>query len=128
MARMTKEQKQAAEDRARRDAEDEARATYLDRLMDTLELAQETDFSLTVECGVFVLRDSEDRDAQRYDLMPRYSPNSDDMLVRLQNDVAWKAEQRRQEAERRQFREAALAKLSREEQEVLGLTSTWRRD
>ena len=123
MAKETKAQREA-----RWEAETAAlqakRATeYLPRLMAALEEAtNKNNYELMVVDGKFKLRN---RDVESwYDptwLSPTYSMNDFDVLEDLEFELNL-ARQAREEAERKlATRQAALAKLTKEEREALGL-------
>jgi hypothetical protein len=123
MARKTK-----AELTAEREAAVAARqlaeaAAYPAKLMAALEEAtQKNNYELTVENGMFALRD---RDSSRYDmalsLTAAYTRNSWNALETLEYDLELKAEERGESERRYAVKQAALAKLSTEERELLGL-------
>lgn len=98
--------------------------SYPSRLMRALEEAtQKNNYELTVKDGYFTLQD---RDSSDYDfplkLSYSYTSNSFFALEDLESDLRGK-EAERAEAERlRELRRAAFAKLSKEEQNALGLT------
>lgn len=123
MARKTR-----AEMAAEREAFEAARraeeaTAYPARLMAALEEAtQKNNYELTVEQGMFALRD---RDTSRWDnnlaLPVAYNEDAQRNLENLEWDLRQKAADR-EEAERRYAaKQAALAKLSKEERELLGL-------
>lgn len=98
-------------------------ATYPQRLMAALEEAtQKNNYELTVENGLFLLRD---RDTGRWDnslhLPVAYSADAQMGLESLQWDLRQKASDREEAARQAAMKEAALAKLTKEERELLGL-------
>lgn len=111
----------AKETKAQREARWEAE--YLPRLMAALEEAtNKNNYELMVVDGKFKLRN---RDVESwYDptwLSPTYSMNDFDVLEDLEFELNL-ARQAREEAERKlATRQAALAKLTKEEREALGL-------
>lgn len=124
MAKETKFQREVrqAEERVALVARVESeRANYLSRMMLALEAAVKCGFALEVKEGKFVLYDRNDRDHELTYLSVMYSESSQDKL----SDFEWKVDCRsREEAEaERKFmvKQAALAKLSKEEKELLGV-------
>lgn len=123
MAKETKAQRaerEAAEAAAR---EANQAAQYLPRLMTAMEEAtRKNNFELTVVDGVFKLLD---RDAERWEdpalLSPTYTQSNWDKLESLEEALAWKAAERAEAELRVQAKNAALAKLSAFERELLGL-------
>jgi hypothetical protein len=123
MARKTK-----AELTAEREAYEAAQRagkalTYPARLMAALEEATfPNNYELVVRNGVFSLRD---RDGSHYDKVVKltyaYSPESQDVLEEFEWDLKMKAEERAELVRKAQVRGNALAKLSKEERELLGL-------
>jgi hypothetical protein len=123
MARLTKAEKIALQqaENARIVAEQEEQ--YLPKLMAALEEATtKSNYELTVHKGQFHLRDR-DSDGWRseVDLSPVYSNADWVALDQLEWDLKVKAEERAEAERRYQVKQAALAKLSKEERELLGL-------
>ena len=96
-------------------------ATYPQRLMALMQRAQTANFELEVVNMSFVLRDRDDRDYTKFELDLAYSDVAEDDL----RDLEWRVDAKEQEARealrRVTVRNAALAKLSKEERELLGL-------
>ena len=124
MARKTKAEWAAEHDAHEAARQAVAQATYTDRMMAVFERANRVNFALEVMNSKFVMRD---RDANFYsrgdvfELTAAWSQASDEVL----QDLTWRVESKEEaeaEAERkRQLRTNALAKLSQEEREELGL-------
>lgn len=121
MARKTK-----AELTAEREAFEAARLlelaeAYPVRLMNLLERATKENFELTVKHSAFRVEDRDNRRANAYLLSLEFSKNADSTLDELEWDVKEKEEARAESERRYALRQAALAKLSEEEKEVLNL-------
>lgn len=122
MARKTKAERQA-------EAEAQAAATlaleqaeYPARLMAALELATRTNnYELSVENGMFVLRDRDVRKPEAVMFTTSYTLDNHTALDELEWSMRVKAEEREQAERQRQIRETALAKLTEEERKLLGL-------
>jgi hypothetical protein len=123
MARKTKAEL-AAEREAYEAAQRAGEAlTYPVLLMAALEEATcQNNYELVVRNGVFSLRD---RDGSRYDKVVKltyaYSPEAQDVLEEFEWDLKMKAEERAELVRKAQVRGNALAKLTEEERELLGL-------
>ena len=123
MARKTKAELAAereAYEAAQRAAEEQA---YPARLMAALEEATtKNNYELKVRDGMFELRD---RDSSDYDLpltlTYQYNVHSQNTLEDLEWDLRGRAEERAESERRYAVKQAALAKLSTEERELLGL-------
>ena len=125
MARKTKAELalEAANARAMQEAEDEA--TYQPRLMTALAQATKQNFELTVEDNLFVVRDRDsntrdNRAPYTFAVSPTYTREAWelDSLARYLTEK----EYARVESERKyQVKQAALAKLTAEERELLNL-------
>lgn len=122
MARETKAQRLerlAAEAQAREANQAEQ---YLPKLMTALqEATQKNNYELTVRDGMFEVRDRDSSYVEPLLLSPTYTQRNWDYLESLEWDLEQKARDRA-EAERKYLvKQAALAKLSTEERELLGL-------
>lgn len=122
MARETVAQRKEREALVRQMAEQAERDEYPANLMALLErVTTEPTLTLTVANGFFNVEDRNDR--YRNDYVLSYSWSNDAQTVL--EDLAYKVdslEEERVEAERKyQVKKAALAKLSEEERELLGL-------
>lgn len=98
-----------------------AKSTYVQRMMATLQRATDENFELEVsEYSKFLVTDRDDRDVW-FHVEPVYSKEADEALQELEWSVQWK-EERTAEANRKMLvRNQALAKLSKEEKDLLGL-------
>lgn len=99
----------------------EQAATYPQRLMAMLERATKTNFELTVKDGNFLLEDRDDRRDGTIALTLTYDNQDEEAIQELNWRVEMKEEAEREALRRVTVRNAALAKLSREERELLGL-------
>lgn len=121
MARKTKAQLTAEREALLTEQFELAKAEYPARLMAMLERATNQYFELTVSDAKFFLEDRDDRRRDLFVLTLLYSKENEDTL----NDLEWKLnskEEAEREALRRiQARNAALAKLTQEERELLGV-------
>jgi flagellar basal body-associated protein FliL len=95
--------------------------TYPQRLMALLERATKANFELTVKDGEFLLEDRDDRRDRTVALTLTYSKANEEALQELDWRVEMKEEAEREALRRVTMRNAALAKLSKEERELLGL-------
>lgn len=122
MARETKAQRLEREAAERAAYEAEMAATYPQRLMAMLERATKVNFELTVEAGAFLLEDRDERDYNRRQVLTlEYNQANQETLHELDWRVELKEEREREAQRKFQLRQAALAKLSKEEREELGL-------
>jgi len=112
-------EREAAE-RAAREAEQAA--TYPQRLMALLERATALDFALDVKAGAFVLYNRDVRHPDIHTIDLEHSFAAELSLNDLEFAVGLKHMLEHVEAERKfQAEQAALAKLTKEERELLGL-------
>lgn len=119
MPRKTKSEREA-EAQAYREQQEAARDAYSALLMETLERATNLSFDLRVRDGKFVVSDCNDYE-NFWKLTYDYTPDADSDLDMLRREVE-RQEQAIAEANRKiQARQAALAKLSDEERQLLGL-------
>ena len=122
MARKTKAELAAereAYEAARRLADAEA---YPAKLMAALEEATtKNNYDLTVRNGMFSLRDRNSSRDLTLSLTMSYTENSFNALESLEYDLESAAEERAESERRYAVKKAALAKLSTEERELLGL-------
>ena len=122
MARKTKAERQAEAEAWAAATLALAQAEYPARLMAALELATRTNnYELSVENGMFVLRDRDQRRPTAVMLTTSYTLDNHTALDELEWTMRVKAEEREQAERQRQAREAALAKLTEEERKLLGL-------
>jgi hypothetical protein len=120
--RKTKAELAAEHEEARALQEAHDFAAYPSRLMAALEAATtQSNYELEVRDSQFTLRD---RDARRPELVVltlTHTATSQRALDNLEWDLRGKAEERAEAARQRLARETALAKLTKEERELLGL-------
>ena len=121
MARETKAERLVREAMEREAYEAEMAATYPQRLMSMLERATKVNFELEVREGRFLLTDRDDRRDRVVELTLVYSKENQEGLHELDWRVDVKEEAEREAARRYAVKQAALAKLSKEEKELLGL-------
>lgn len=122
MAKETKAERQVREEAELAMYKAEQEATYPARLMNTLHRAQLANFALAASNDLtFSLYDHDERDHNVFEVDYFYSETADEALSTLERNVTWK-EQRTAEANRVFLaKQCALAKLSKEEKELLGL-------
>ena len=121
MARETRAQRLEREAAEQAAYEAEQAATYPERLMEMLERATKVNFELAVLAGKFVLEDRDDRRDRAVVLTLTYSKENQEALHELDWRVDMKEEAERETARKAAVRQAALAKLSKEEREMLGV-------
>ena len=124
MARKTKAELTAereAAEAARRLADAEA---YPNKLMAALEAATTlNNYELEVRNGMFSLRDRDSSSNLTLSLTLSYTENSFNALESLEWDLNEKAEERAEQERVYALRKQAFNKLSKEEQQALGLNS-----
>jgi len=122
MARKTKAELQAEREEAQALQEAHEFAQYPSRLMAALEEATtQSNYELEVRNNQFTLRDRDSRRPETVFLTLTHTRDSREALDNLEWDLRGKAEAREEAERRRQARETALAKLTKEERELLGL-------
>jgi antitoxin component of MazEF toxin-antitoxin module len=121
MARETKAERLAREAQERAAYEAVAAATYPARLMEMLERATKQNFELEVRDAKFVLSDRDDRRERTVELTLTYNTENQEALHELDWRVDMKEEAEREAERKRLAKQAALAKLTKEERELLGL-------
>ncbi len=126
MARRTAAERRAEAERMR-ELSEQARvaretAEYPAKLMAALEEATNlNNYELTVKNGMFSLRDRDASTDLTLSLTAAYTENSYNALENLEWDLQEKAQEREQALRRYTMKQTALAKLSKEERELLGL-------
>ena len=120
MARMTKAQREATEEAARVEQENQLRAEYPTRLMKALSQATELQFVLSVVNDSFVVDPSE-RYPEVFTMSYEYTVAAELHLYNLELELKLKYAEFVEKERRRQVRANALAKLSDEERELLGV-------
>lgn len=121
MARETKAQREAREAQLQAERLADERATYLPRLMALLERAVKANFDLSVKEGKFVVYDRDERRPTEHFLFPEHTDVAEGRLWDLDFDVGQKEAAQREAERQYQMRQAALAKLTKEERALLGL-------
>jgi hypothetical protein len=120
-----------AQRNARYDAETEARlskevAEYPQRLMTVLTRAGDADFDLDVRDNKFRVTgntDEYDDNSLHWDLAYAHSPNSQEQLERLEDELDRNAAEAAEAKRQDELARSAFNKLTKEEQQVLGLNS-----
>lgn len=124
MARETKAQRMEREAAEQAAQEATQRANYHTMLMTALESAtQENNYELEVRAGMFKLRDRDSSDGWREAtlLTLSYNQESWEALEDLNFRLQLKAEARAEAERKLEAKKAALAKLTQEEKQLLGL-------
>ena len=121
MARMTKAQREAAEEAARVEQENQLRAEYPTRLMKALSQATELKFVLSVVDDSFVVTDPSERYPELFTMSYEYNAEAEQQLYDLELELSVKYAEFAEKERRQQVRANALAKLSFEERELLGV-------
>ena len=98
-----------------------AKATYTERLMTVLERAVRENFELNVSNGKFVVEDRDERRRTAHLMQPVWTETADMDLYSLEVSVEMKEEASAELVRKAQVRGKALAKLTEEEQNALGL-------
>ena len=120
MTRKTRLERDAEAQARRKKKEAEARAMFPARLMSALERATDLDFEIIVRNGKFAVGDTDDWDGF-WEVGHEHSAESARVLDLMESELE-RQEQAVAEAERKvALRNSALAKLSEEEREVLGI-------
>ena len=121
MARETKAQREARLEAERLAQVAVARATYTERMMALLARAVRENFEMTVDADEFKLSDRDSRFRNEYWVAPVWAEVADVQLYELEMAVEDKEQARAEREQRANVRAAALAKLTAEEREELGL-------
>ena len=121
MARMTKAQREAAQEAARVEQENQLRAEYPTRLMKALSRATELQFVLSVVNDSFVVTDPSERYPELFTMSYEYNAEAEQYLYDLELELSVKYAEFVEKERRQQVRANALAKLSDEERELLGV-------
>ena len=121
MARMTKMQREAAEEAVRVEQENQLRVEYSTRLMKALSQATELKFVLSVVDGSFVVIDPGERYPEVFTISYEYSVAAEPQLYNLELELKLRYAEFAEKERRQQVRANALAKLSDEERELLGV-------
>lgn len=121
MARMTKAQREAAEEAARVEQENQLRAEYPTRLMKALSQATELKFVLSVVDDSFVVTEPYETYPESFVMNYEYNAEAEQQLYDLELELKLKYAEFAEKERRQQVRANALAKLSFEERELLGV-------
>jgi hypothetical protein len=121
MARETRAQREARLELELQGRLAMARATYTERMMAVLERAVRENFELTVKGNQFLVADRDERRVSPYAVQPVWSETADMDLYSLEVSVELKEEASAELVRKAQVRGNALAKLTEEERELLGL-------
>ena len=121
MSRMTKAQREAAQEATRVEQENQLRAEYPTRLMKALSRATELQFVLSVVNDSFVVTDPSERYPELFTMSYEYNVAAEQQLYNLELELSVKYAEFVEKERRQQVRANALAKLSDEERELLGV-------
>ena len=121
MTRMTKAQREAAEEAARVEQENQLRAEYPTRLMKALSQATELKFVLSVVDDSFVVTQPNETYPELFTMSYEYNAEAEQQLYDLELELSVKYAEFAEKERRQQVRANALAKLSFEERELLGV-------
>ena len=124
MSRMTKAQREvaeAAEEAVRVEQEKQLRAEYPTRLMKALSQATELQFVLSVVNDSFVVTEPNETYPEMFTMGYEYSVAAEQQLYNLELELKLKYAEFVEKERRQQVRTNALAKLSFEERELLGV-------
>ena len=121
MARKTKAELTAEREAERQTALAVAKASYTERMMAMLERAVRENFDLDVKDAKFVVHDRDSNYCEVYSVEPVWNELADMELYSLEMAVEFKEEARADREQKAQVRATALAKLTLEERELLGL-------
>ena len=120
MAYMTKMQREAAE-AARVEQENQLRAEYPTRLMKVLSQATELQYALSVVNDSFVVTEPNETYPELFTMSYEYNAEAVQQLYDLELELSVKYADFAEKERRQQVRANALAKLSDEERELLGV-------
>ena len=121
MAKETKAQREARMETETAQRVAVAKATYTERMMALLERAVKENFELTVENQCFTVRNRDARGFDSYAVTPAWNDMADCELYELEMAVESKEEEREERERLAKAKATALAKLTKEEKELLGL-------
>ena len=121
MTCMTKAQREAAEEVARVEQENQLRAEYPTRLMKALSRATELQFVLSVVDDSFVVTEPNETYPELFTMSYEYNAEAEQYLYDLELELKLKYAEFVEKERRQQVRANALAKLSDEERELLGV-------
>ena len=121
MARMTKTQREAMEAEARLEEQNRLRDEYPTRLMKVLSQATELKFVLSVVDDSFVVTEPNETYPELFTMSYEYNEAVEVQLYDLELELKLKYDEFVEKERRQQVRANALAKLSDEERELLGV-------
>ena len=121
MTRMIKAQREAAEEAARVEQENQLRAEYPTRLMKALSQATELQFVLNAVDDSSVGTDPSERYPELFTMSYEQAVAAEQHLYHLELALKFKCVEFAEKERRQQIRANALAKLSFEERELLGV-------
>jgi hypothetical protein len=121
MAKETKAQRLVRETAAQEAYRARQEATYFTRVMALLERAQKSNFELEVKDMSFVLFDRDERRPTTVTLSTEYNQDANEVLEELSWTVSFKESQTTESNRKFLVMQAALAKLTKEEKELLSL-------
>ena len=98
-----------------------AKASYTERMMAVFRRGCQVDFELSVSPDFFVMEDRDERRRTAHFVHPAWCEMADVVLYELEMAVELKEEERAEREQKAQRRATALAKLTPEEREELGL-------
>jgi len=119
MARKTKAELAAEREEAQAAREAHEFAQYPTRLLNALELATSMSYELTVKESKFVVRNYNAR--EEFYLTPMHTRASQDTLQEMEWTLEREQEERAELVRRMELKQTALAKLTKEERELLNL-------
>lgn len=114
-------QREAAEEAVRVEQEKQLCAEYPTRLMKALSRATDLQFVLSVVDDSFVVTDPNERYGEVFTMSYDYNVAAEEYLYDLELELKLKYAEFVEKERRRQVRANALAKLSDEERELLGV-------
>lgn len=121
MARETKAQRWAREHAEMKALDEIEVRTYPERLMCVMQRACQSNFELQVVDGQFFLYDRDKRQREEFWLTVDHNCDSEEVLQTLTFEVNYKLTEQEKANRKFHLKQAALAKLSDEERELLGL-------
>jgi hypothetical protein len=121
MAKETKAQRDARFDAEREARMEVAKATYTERMMAVFARATKMNFDLDVKDAKFVVHDRDSNYREVYSVDPVWNVLADSDLYSLEMAVEFKEEVAAERERKANLRASALAKLTVEDREALGL-------
>ena len=121
MACMTKMQREAAEEAARVERENQRRAEYPTRLMKVLSQATELQYALSVVNDSFVVTEPNETYPELFTMSYEYNAEAEGQFYDLELELSVKYADFAEKERRQQVRANALAKRSFEERKLLGV-------